>query len=140
MLPLQTIKPHGLPGTLKFGLCLLRQLQVVRSMSLQCGLHLSTRGESLQSKLANRLQHGEAGLICLVRCLLEEIFIDQGSDPIQHRWHWIAKCGRNGLCCLECAAADEDREALEKPLFVWGEQVIAPLDSVAQGLLPGWRI
>src|SRR5215471_1677639 len=136
----QPLKPDSLVRTSEFRLCLLRQLQVVSGMSLPRGLQLSTRGELLQSKLADRLQHHEAGFFTLLSCLLEQILVNEGGHFVHYQWHCAPMYSTDRFCCRKRAATDEDREQTEEPLFICSEQIMTPLDGIAQGLLPGGYI
>ena len=77
----------------------------------------------------------EADLLSLLCCLLQQVLVEQGSHPVQYRERCVPECSRDLLDCCKRAATDEDREQAEEPLFLGIEQIIAPLDRVAQGLL-----
>jgi hypothetical protein len=47
----------------------------------------------------------------------------------------VTGSGTNSLNCLQRTAAHEDGEPPEEPLLLLAEQLIAPLDRVAQRLL-----
>ena len=42
----------------------------------------------------------------------------------------------DGLYCLQCTSADEDRKQPEEPLLAGIQQVVTPLERVTQRLLP----
>src|SRR6266566_835351 len=70
MLSLEPLQPHDLLRTRKLRRCFLCQREVVRGMSLTSRFHLPSRGEGLQSVLANRLQYREAEFLSLFCRLL----------------------------------------------------------------------
>ena len=47
---------------------------------------------------------------------------------------------RDGLDGFECTATDEDREAPEEALLLFIQEIVAPLDGVAQRLLAGGQV
>ncbi len=51
----------------------------------------------------------------------------------------IAKCAAIASMA-ESATTDKDREPPEKPLLLGFEEVVAPGNGIAQGLLPRWSI
>ena len=75
-------------------------------------------GQALQPKLTDRLQHHEAGLFFLLSRLQQQILVDEGSHPVQHRWCHIPKCSRDGLGRLERAAINKDGKSSEESLFI----------------------
>src|SRR5215469_13893540 len=105
-------------------------------MRLPGGFCLSTGAQGFPSILTDRLQYHEAWFLSLLSRLQQQVLTQEGSQPVHHRWQHVPKCGRDGLGCRERTATHEDREAPEEALFVWREQVVAPLDGTAQGLLP----
>src|SRR5437667_11971040 len=119
MLLLQPLKPHDLLRTQKLRLSLFSERQVVRSMSLPCGLHLPIHGQALKSVLADRLQHHEAWLFSLLLRLVQQALVDEGVDFLQH-----LQCCSIGVksrtyrfYCLQRATADKDRKSPEEPLL-----------------------
>ena len=56
---------------------LLGQGQIVRSMRGLDRLPLLTFGERFPAILADRLQHQEADLLPLLRCLLQQVLVNQ---------------------------------------------------------------
>ena len=85
-------------------------------MSALDALHLSAGLQAFQPVLADGLQHSEARLFSLLLCLLQEAFIHQRGDHVQHvRLVLAAKTG--GFRRLQGTAANEDRESLKEPLL-----------------------
>src|SRR5215469_17995210 len=109
-------------------------------MRLPGGFCLSTGAQGFPSILTDRLQYHEAWFLSLLSRLQQQVLTQEGSQPVHHRWQHVPKCGRDGLGCRERTATHEDREVPEEALFVWSQQVVAPLDRLAQGLLPCWHI
>ncbi len=83
------------------------------------------RRQLLPRELPNRLQHPVALLGKADEALLDERLQGVELGVADH------------FGCLERAAPGEDREAGEELLLCGGEQVVAPLDGCAQGLLAG---
>src|SRR5262249_11081020 len=86
----------------------------------------------------DRLQHREAGLlstICLVLALLQEALIYQRGYSIERLHCHTIKRGVQRFCCLHRAAAYEDRKSPEQALLLLTQQVITPLNGIAQCLL-----
>src|SRR6266566_8965791 len=140
MLALQSLHPRALLWAIEFRLCLLNQVQVVGSVSLPGGLQLLTRGESLQPVLADRLEHQQPWFLPLLLGLLHQVFVDERGDPVQHVCHSIADSTGYRSYRLQGTPTDEDREAPEEPLLLRTQQIITPLNRIAQRLLPRWHI
>ena len=89
--------------------------------------------KQLASVLVDRFQHGESRLDGKARHPLHEALINQpgqtGEDIVVR---WI----RDGLRRLDRPAAGEDAEAGKEHLLLRGQQIVAPGDSGADGLLP----
>ena len=77
--------------------------------------------------LADRLQHPEATFASRFPPP-EQVLVDE-------RFQLVEGSGADVLCCLERAAAVEDREAGEELLLVMIEQGVAPVDRRTQRLL-----
>src|SRR2546425_6457328 len=105
-------------------------------MSLASDFLLPARRENLQPILADRLQHQEAWLLAFLLDLLQQALVDKRGDCIQDWLHLIARHAAHRLDGLERATTGKDREPPEKPLLVGIEEVVAPGNSIAEGLLP----
>jgi len=117
----QSLEPPPLPSIGEPELCLLGQGQIVDSVCVLDALRLATRGETLPSILADRLQHDKARLPSLLLGLLQQTFVDERSDSLEHRASQISRNVAPGaayrLRCFQRTATDEDREAAEEPLL-----------------------
>src|SRR6266699_1834192 len=138
MLLLQPRKRHRLLRTFPLQFRCFCQRQVIHRMGLARGLHFPAHGERLSPILADGLQHHEAGLLSLG--LLQQVLVQKRGDSIQDPFRSLIKRRAEGLDSLQGTTADEDREPPEETLFLGTQEVIAPGDGVAQGLLPGWSI
>src|SRR6476660_2924261 len=85
---------------------------------------LSALIESLGRVLPDRLQHPESLLLPAKQALIDQ--------RLQRVYAGVAHLLRR----LERAAAAEDRQSLEQEPFLFVEEVVAPCDGRAQGLLP----
>ncbi len=75
--------------------------------------------------------------------LPDQAFIHQGSQSVEHvQIEFIERYNPAGYPFdrLDRAAAGEDREQLEQALFAAVQQLIAPVDCVAQRLLPDRQV
>ncbi len=100
-------------------------------------LHLSIGSHALQPILTNRLQHHEAWLLSrFLLHALQQALIDERGHRVQDHFCSLAQFSADGLSCLQCAAAGKDGEPPEELPLLGVQQLVAPLDSVAQGLLP----
>src|SRR5207253_8376476 len=109
-------------------------------MSLSSDFYLPARRENLQPILADRLQHQEVWLLAFLLGLLQQALVDKRGHCIQDWLHFIAKRAANRLDGFQRATTRKDREPPEKPLLLGIEEVVAPGNGIAQGLLPRWRI
>src|SRR5438128_9809957 len=105
-------------------------------MSLSSDFHLPARRENLQPILADRLQHQEAWLLAFLLGLLQQALVDKRRHCIQDWLHLIAKRAAHRLDGCKPATTGNHRESPEKPLLVGIEEVVAPGDGIAEGLLP----
>src|SRR5690242_10352375 len=111
-------------------------------MSLPDSLHFAARGQALQSILPNGFQHHQARFAPLLLDLLQQAFVDERGDSIEDLCRTVIafKSRTNGLCRLQSAASDEDREPPEETLLLGAQQIITPPNGVTQRLVPYWRI
>ena len=105
-------------------------------MSQSSAFHLPARHENLQPILADRLQHQEAWLLAFLLGLLQQALVDKRRHCIQDWLHLIAKRAAHRLDGCKPATTGNHRESPEKPLLVGIEEVVAPGDGIAEGLLP----
>ena len=105
------------------------------SVSALKELQLAARLELLYGILADRLQHPEARLTVRAVLLTEQALGGQRRHPVQDVQPDSAVRVTDRLGCLQRAAADEDPEASVQCLLLGAEQVVAPGDRVAEGLL-----
>jgi len=96
---------------------------------------LPARLDLLQRELADRLQHPESRLPLLL-ALAQQALVDQRPEPVQHVDAQAAPDGADRLGRLQGTAAHEHRQPTEQSLLRPIQQVVAPGDRVAQGLLP----
>src|SRR5215207_5300095 len=101
---------------------------------------LTARFELIETELANRAEHREARLTLARLLLAHEALVDQGCDPLQHVDLEVDIRVAHHLGRLEREAAGEDREPTEERAFALVEQVVAPGDRTAQGLLAGREV
>src|SRR6266851_5254876 len=105
-------------------------------MRLPSALHFSTRSQNLQPILSDRRQHQQAWFLPLLFHLAQQAFVHERRHPVQHScWH-LTESSRETLHRFQGTAADKDREPPEEALLLGIEQIIAPRQRVAQGLLP----
>ena len=128
--PQDDLEQHGL----------LSQVQVVVGMGTLDGLGLCALAQAFQPILPKGLQHAEARLPCLGPALLQQAFVKKPAHAFQHLSYHIRERSANRLFRLQGTASDEDAETAEEALLLGGEQVVAPLDGIAQRLLAGGRI
>ena len=102
------------------------------------GLGLAALLQLLPRILVDGLQHHEARLT--LRSLLppEEALLQQRLDPLQRVQ--IAFGVADLLYGLQGAASREDRQPAEERLLLLVQQVVAPVDGTAQGLLAGGQV
>src|SRR5690349_18198480 len=96
--------------------------------------------QTLQPKLADRLQHEQAWLLPLLLRLLQQTLVQQRGNSLDYLHRLTGSCIIYGCGCLQGAAAHKDREPAKEMLLFCTQQVVAPLESVAQCLLPQGQI
>src|SRR5207248_9834274 len=84
MLSLESVTPPPLLSCVEEGFGLFCQSEVIRSMGLSDGLSLPTSSECLQPILTNRLVHQQAGLVRVLFGSGEQVFVQEGTHPIEH--------------------------------------------------------
>src|SRR6266516_1524179 len=119
---------------------LLFKVQVVLNVSLLSGLPLPGYLERFQPILADGFQHHQVWFLSLLFDLVQQVLVQERGDCIQDPFRSPIQRYADGLDRFQGAATYEDREPPEEALFLGTQEIIAPGDSVAQGLLAGWSI
>ncbi len=112
----------------------LGKLQEILSESSVCVLLLSILSQPFQTELPDRFQHRVPGLAVRLLPNPDETLLDETFEAVQR----INAIVFHGICRLKRPAAPENAQLAEESLLIRGEQVVAPGDGVAQGLL-AWR-
>jgi hypothetical protein len=131
LLQLAAVQPLALVGAGEVGLGGHGQLQEVLGVAPPDRLQVAGGLEPLPPELADRLQHGEAGLPGGRPGPQHQRLVDQGGQPVQDVQPEPAGVAHR-LGRLQRPAAGEHQQP---PLGVQ-EQVVAPGDGPAQGPLP----
>ncbi len=97
---------------------------------------LAARVELLQRVLAHGLEHREAQLVRRRVDLLDQALVDERRHPVEDRQAGVLAGIAHRLGGLEGAGAGEHREAAEQALLGVAQQLVAPVDRLAQRLLP----
>ena len=96
---------------------------------------LAVLEQPLPAVLAERLEHDEARLAVLGRPLHEQAVVHERGDAVQDVDAQVLAGIADGLRGLERAASGEHRQAAKELLLGRRQQVVAPLDRLAQRLL-----
>src|SRR4051794_29969376 len=113
---------------------LLRQGQEEVTVTGAHRVLLTRRGQSLEPVLAQRLEQPVAdGALTVLDA--DQRLVDQRAELIEHPLglHTVARA--YVLCRLEREAAREHAQAAQQQPLAGGEQVVAPVQRRAQGLL-----
>ncbi len=131
---LQSSQPLGLfgHGELRFGL--LHEVQVEVRVSPMGLPFLAGRVKLLEGVLADRLQHGEAGLAGF-RGSLEEAHLHERGDPFQDVLDRRPR--GHSLGGIEGEATGQGPQPPEQSPVCGVQQPMPPANGIAQGLLPG---
>ena len=140
MLSLQPVEPHPLVGAGQRRLGSLGQGEVVHGVAAPHGLAFAAGLEALQSELPQRLQHPEAGLTGGPLLGPHEALAGERRHRLHHVARRAAGLGAHRARRLQGEAPDEHRQRAEQAAIGLLEQVVAPLDGPAQGLLPGRQV
>src|SRR5579864_2074524 len=92
--------------------------------------------ETFESVFANRFQHGEAGVGTGPLRMLNQVLIDQRRKPVEQIDAKIAAGITNGFGGFHGASTNEYGKAPEKLLFRNIQQAVAPINGIAECLLP----
>src|SRR6266566_10133411 len=136
MLPLQTPQPDSLLWAPDLDLRILGQCQVVRSMRPLGALQFLAGGQDLQPILADGRQHQQARFLPLLLHLAQQALVHERRHPVQYVCWQLTQSRRETLHRFQGTATSKHGEAPEEPLLLNSEQIIAPCQCVAQGLLP----
>ena len=107
------------------------------------GAELGIRFQPFGSVFPDRFQHQQPGLSGVLIHLPDQAFVHQGSQSIENvhpRLVQALDLAGHRFDRLERAAADEHREQLKQALLAAVEQLIAPVNGVAQRLLPDRQV
>ena len=131
---LQSSQPLGLfgHGELRFGL--LHEVQVEVRVSPMGLPFLAGRVKLLEGVLADRLQHGEAGLAGF-RGSLEQAHLHERGDPFQDVLDRRPR--GHSLGGIEGEATGQGPQPPEQSPVCGVQQPMPPANGIAQGLLPG---
>ena len=127
---IETVYPLTRGRRPQLGFGPLGQVQKVVGVPPAHSLALALESQLLESKFTNRLEHAEAHSARRAYGL-QQTAGNQSVDAVQH----IVTIRAHRLRRLQAAAADKDGHAAKKRLPRPIEQVIAPGNSVAQGVL-----
>src|SRR5205823_333741 len=115
--PAQTSPPPPLLRSLPVPLGLLREWRVGQCIRPLAEMSPPPPATTIQSILANGLQHGETRLLALVLGLPQQALVKQCSHSIHHLAPPFMKSSTGCLYRLQGAPSNEDREPLEEPLL-----------------------
>ena len=128
VLDLEVLVELALVGELVLLLELLRQRGKHGRVPLPQLAPFRADGEPLECVVPHRLEHRETRLgVCAP---LDEAVVDERRESVEE-----APRAAHGLCLLEAPASDEDRQPGKQALLFLREQIQAPLDRRAEGLL-----
>src|SRR5579862_2475342 len=99
-------------------------------MTIRHDLPLAPRREFFACKLPERFQQMISRVI-RAKIRRQKRLIYQRREDVEHLARGELVAPTNGCSRLECAAAGEDGEALEDPLFGFGKQIVAPVNRRA---------
>ncbi len=99
-----------------------------------CGLRLPARGETLQPELPYRLQHRESFRV-RAHFRTDQALLHQGGERREDVRRPVVERGPDRFRRFERATAREHRQPAEEQLLVGGEQIVAPVNRAAHGLL-----
>src|SRR5713226_1173531 len=109
-------------------------------MRSPCGLQFSLLLEAFQPELTDGFQHDESRCFPFALRLLHQALVDKRCHALKHIQWLLLICHTDSRSSLERTASHEDGEPAEEVLFLLAQEVVAPLDGVAQCLLAGGQI
>lgn len=124
----------------KLGIPFLGKNETVRSVGAAHGRFVAAFGEALDGVFADHLEHGEAGFAVGAIHALEKILIHERRKAVEEVHAEIAGGIADGFGGFERAAADESGEAAEEAALGLVEEIVAPVNRVAKGLLAFGKI
>ena len=135
VLLVEAIEPERLVGARELGLGRQHQLEVALGVPPAQRPRARPAPRALERVLPDRLEQPEARLAVGAVRLPDEALVDERGEALEHlaEVHLVAA---DGVGDLERAAAREDAEPREQGLLGRLEQVVAPVDRVAERALP----
>ena len=134
MLALETVEPAPLVGAGQLRRGLLREVEVRAATPLLDVVAFAAGRQHLGGVLADGVEHHVA---LLVRALFdaEQALVDEHRDTIEDVDADLACRAADTVGHIQLAAADEHGQAVKQAAGAGFEQVVAPRDRSAQGLL-----
>ena len=105
-------------------------------MTLLHGLLLPALDQPISPILPHRFQQSVAGVTVLLLCY-HQTLIHQTHQKVKHFPVFDTGANADGLRCLRCPPACQDRNTTKQGFLRKREQIIRPVDQCPQGLLPG---
>ncbi|CAN5583583.1 hypothetical protein BH24CHL9_BH24CHL9_03660 [soil metagenome] len=137
MLALEAIVPAVAVRPQQLRLGLFRQRQECHSVAPLDEPGLGGLLEALQGVLADGRQHPEARVGVIRAVHPEQALLGQGEESVKDVAAEVLRRTADGLDLRERRASRDDREPLEQASVRRVQQVVAPGDGAAQGLLAG---
>ena len=128
----QPVRPVG---GVQFRIPFLRQDQTVGRMGAARGRLLAAIDQAFEGIFANRFEHGETRLGFGAVHALHQIFVHQRGQAFKEIDAQVAARVADGLGRLQRASADEDGKAAKQSLLGFIQQIVAPVDGLAERLL-----
>ena len=120
-------------GSGQVGDGILDELQVVAKVALLHVLHLAGFLQFFAGVLPDRFQERVSRAGRRIPVDEKEGFVGELLQEVEHVFRAVVRA--DGFDRLDCASADEDAETVEQKLFGFRQQVVAPVDEGAKGLL-----
>ena len=102
-------------------------------------VELAVRLEPFERVLPDRLEQAEARLAVGAVGLADEALVDERREALEHLAQ-VRLVAADGVGDLQRAAAGEDSEPRQQSLLGRLEQVVAPVDRIAERALPRRQI
>ena len=136
----ETIQPLGVAGADIFGSAFFGENQTVGGVGAPCERLFSAGGHFFEAILANGFEHEETRFAVGLFDLADQAFVHHGRHSIEDVEAEIFLGVADGLDGFESAATEESGEPAEEFLFRFVEEIVAPIDGVAKGLLASGEI
>ena len=140
VLHLQSVEPLGLVGSQQFRLRPSRKVGEELAVAARDRYRVGTLRQALARVLADRLEHSEPRLAAGRVLASNQALVDERRDPVGNVQADVEAGIADGLRGLEGPAPAEHRQSPEENPFGLVEQVEAPVDRPAQGLLARGQI